>query len=604
MFELDGEATVQALAKAVASAAQMAEQARAAGRHDWWKPREAALLAVGSASERLAALGAAGCDLGPLQAAAVAQGLLGEELKPPAAGAPGGGVSPFLRGRALWLCSKLAPSLPEEFVAPILHAAVAAMTPSSPAALRIGACRCVSAAAPRVPAAALRPLLPSVYSALASLLSEISEEALHLVLDALLEVVKADPEAAAAAEPQLAPLLLQLWGRHFNDPSLSGDAAELLSALARSGPAAEEAVFRKALPPLAALLRTPDAQPLGLVESALDLVTVLLRQPPAQRGAARAAHAELFSPAVALALHSQDVGVMQSACECLRALLRGAGDAQTLREWGCDGAGAGDAAAALFSAAARLLSPDLEERAAVFVGPLLTALAQRAPGLVQPLLPEILRAVVRRMRTAEVPMVLTSLVRVFPPLALADAGGLLDMLERIPLENPTAEEGSTALEFVMRQWTQWAGEISGAFAIKESTAALVAVLCSGHRALATLAVRGKEIEVVTGIRTRARAKAAGAQQPTFEQVPLGAKLLALVADALLEAEEADAAQWVEDGADGDGDEGGDGDSDSDDGARTHPRAATAPFPPPPAARLSPCGEPSQAHSRSPPSCLR
>lgn len=110
MFELDGEATVHALAKAASSAASVAEQARAGGRRDWWKAREAALLAVGSACERLSALAAGGCDLGPLQAAAVAQGLLGDELR------SGGDAPPFLRGRALWVCSKLVPSLPDEFV--------------------------------------------------------------------------------------------------------------------------------------------------------------------------------------------------------------------------------------------------------------------------------------------------------------------------------------------------------------------------------------------------------------------------------------------------------------------------------------------------------
>lgn len=436
------------------------------------------------------------------------------------------------------------------------------MNPASPAALRIGACRAVSAAAPRAPPAALRPLLPAVYTALAALLSDISEEALHLVLDALLEIVRADAEAAAQAEPQLAPLLLQLWANHFNDPALSSDAAELLRALAACGATAEEAVFRRVLPPLAALLRSADAQPLGLVESALDLAAVLMQRPPASRAVGRAAHAELFAPVIALAQYSQDTGVLQSACECLRALLRTAGDAATLRAWGCDGAGSGDAAAALFSAAARLLSPELDERAAMFVGPLLTALAQRAPELVSPLLPGILRAVVERMRTAEVPMVLTALVRVFPPLVHANAAQLCDLLEQIPIDNPKGEEGRNALEFAMRQWTQWAGEISGAFAIKESTTAMAALLCSGHRALTAVTVRGKEIETVTGIRTRARAKAAGNAQPQYEQVALGARLLALIADALMEAEEADAAQWVEDdggeGAEGDGD-----DSDSD-----------------------------------------
>lgn len=196
-----------------------------------------------------------------------------------------------------------------------------------------------------------------------------------------------------------------------------------------------------------------------------------------------------------------------------------------------------------------------QERAALFVGPLVTMMVQRMPDLVAPLLPQVCHAVALRMRAASVPMVLTALVRVFPSLVLTNPAGLCDLLQGIPMEGSAPEEGTSALVYVMRQWTQWAGEINGAFAIKESTAAMAALLASGHPALSAVSVRGKEIETTQGIRTRSKAKAAGGEA-RFEEVPLAAKLLSLIADALLEAEEADAAQWVEDGE-------GEGGSDSD-----------------------------------------
>ena len=56
---------------------------------------------------------------------------------------------------------------------------------------------------------------------LGQLLSESSEEALHLVLEAMLVVVKADPAAAVQWQGALAPAALRIWSEHVTDPLLS-----------------------------------------------------------------------------------------------------------------------------------------------------------------------------------------------------------------------------------------------------------------------------------------------------------------------------------------------------------------------------------------------
>ncbi len=71
-----------------------------------------------------------------------------------------------------------------------------------------------------------------IATGLQNLLNTTGEETLHLALECLTAVIKADAAAAAALEPQLSPRLLALWSKHVHDPLLSIDAVEAIEALA------------------------------------------------------------------------------------------------------------------------------------------------------------------------------------------------------------------------------------------------------------------------------------------------------------------------------------------------------------------------------------
>lgn len=79
-----------------------------------------------------------------------------------------------------------------------------------------------------------RPLkFDLIATGLQSLLNTSGEEILHLALECLTAVIKADAAAAAAMEPHLSPRLLALWSKHIHDPLLSIDAVEAIEALAK-----------------------------------------------------------------------------------------------------------------------------------------------------------------------------------------------------------------------------------------------------------------------------------------------------------------------------------------------------------------------------------
>lgn len=77
---------------------QEAAAAKAAGREDWWKLREAALYAVGTVSDSLIDLGAGSGVRLALDVPGLMASVLQEDLVPSA--------PPFLIGRALWVASR------------------------------------------------------------------------------------------------------------------------------------------------------------------------------------------------------------------------------------------------------------------------------------------------------------------------------------------------------------------------------------------------------------------------------------------------------------------------------------------------------------------
>ncbi|CAM6086065.1 unnamed protein product [Calypogeia fissa] len=491
-----------------------AAQAKAAGRLEWWKLREAAILAVGTVASQITASQSEGhlnFSLEPFL-----DEILIEDI------GRGMELCPFLHGRALWAAAKFAPSMNQQRSEQFFYAAVSGLSGDIPAPIKIGACRALATILPNIDPSILQPRSAIVFAALGALLQEASDETLHLVLETLQAAVNADNQATAAVESTISPLLLNVWAKHVADPFISIDALEILEAV-KEVPGCLEPLASRVLPVLASIFGNPKQEPEGLIAGALDLLTMLLKKAPILL--VQKAHDVTFAPLISIVLQSDDNSELQNATESLAAFVREGGEA--LLGWGGDPS---RTMQMLLDAAARLLNPELESSSALFVGSFINALILHLSTMMAPYIRQLVTALLACIRSTELIALKTSLVLVIARLvhmSSPNVGQFIDLLVTLPVDY-------NALEFLMSQWTKHQGDIQGSYQIKVSTTALALLLASGHPSLGSITVQGHLKASSTGVVTRARSKVT---PNTWTVMSLPAKLLSLLAGAIVEIQE-------------------------------------------------------------------
>ncbi|GIL86369.1 hypothetical protein Vretifemale_14670 [Volvox reticuliferus] len=599
-FNLDAAG---ALVDAVERRTQEAAASQAAGQAGWWKLREAALLALGCCVASFpggVGDGRGGGGRGQRQRATMAglqsrlQLLVDEVLR---ADLQGPLINPLLVGRAMWLAARLQPILRPDQQGPLLAAAAAGLNSHLPSPVKIGACRVLASLAPRVPAEVLGPLADSLYGGLLALLTCSGEEALNLVLESMVPLVKADPTAAARALPALLTPLLQVWSRYVTDPLLAESSLEVLAVLARV-PQCLGPLTQQVLPVVAKVVQQPRGQPDGLVEGCLDLLAMLVR--PGKREVVAAVAANCCGPLLALlpggpaADVDDDTGTLtHGAVELLVELVRAGGEdflswaapsmngaaivsvqgatsspssaslsPMSTSPTGCHGApasAASDAAifSALLSTTLRMLDPAADEYRTCLAGDLAAALVHCLPSraAVQPVLGELLEACCRKLAASNLSPLVGGLLAALGHMALVGgAGGWLEALGAMQMASQDAGAPTSGLQIVLPLLLERHSDVRGALATRVICLALLEMLQSRHPLLMAITVRGKRHDLNTGVRTRRQAAAAGGEQ--WMVVPAAVKMAAVVAELMADQ------RWLgEEEADGSEDDDDDGDDD-------------------------------------------
>ncbi|XP_021292945.1 importin-9 [Herrania umbratica] len=502
---------IDAILNAVRKRFSESQQEKAGGSVVWWRIREATLFALSSLSEQL------------LEAEVPGLGNLLEQMITEDMGI-GVHEYPFLYARMFVSVARFSSMISCGILEHFLHAAIRTIGMDVPPAVKVGACRALSQLLNEANKSVIQPQIMGLLSSLTDLLHQASDETLHLVLETLQAAIRAGHESSASAEPIISPIILNMWAFHVSDPFISIDAIEVLEAI-KDAPGCIRPLASRILAYLGPILNKPQQQPDGLVAGSLDLLTMLLKNAPPD--VVKAAYDVCFDAIIRIVLQSDDHSEMQNATECLASFV--SGGRQEVLAWGSDSR---FTMRSLLDAASRLLDPDLESSGSLFVGSYILQLILHLPSQMAQHIRDLIVALVRRMQSASIAGLKSSLLLIFARLVHMSSPNveqLINLLITIP-----AVGYQNAFVYVMSEWTKQQGEIQGAYQIKVTASALALLLSTRHAELTNINVQGHLIKSVAGIATRSKAKSAPDQ---WTMVPLPAKILALLADALIEIQE-------------------------------------------------------------------
>ncbi|XP_057447978.1 uncharacterized protein LOC130739637 [Lotus japonicus] len=489
---------------------------KVSGSASWWRIREATLFALSSLSEQRLEIEESGFDTSSLKTL-VEQIITEDSLIDPF-------EYPFLFARIFTSAAKFSSLLSHGVLEHFLNAAMKAITMHTPPPVKIGACRALSQLLPEAKDKIVQPQLLGLFSSLTELLNQASDETLHMVLETLHAAVMTGHESSTLVESIISPVILNVWASHVLDPFISIDALEVLEAI-KNIPGCIHALVSRVLPYIGPILNKPQEQADGLVAGSLDLVTILLKNAPGD--VVKAIYDVSFNAVIRIILQSDEHSEIQNATECLSAFI--SGGRQDILNWGSDSE---STMRSLLDVASRLLDPNLESSGSLFVGSYILQLILHLPSHMAIHIRDLVAALVRRMQSAQIASLRSSLLVVFARLvhlSVPNVGQFIDLLISIP-----AEGHDNSFAYVMSEWTKQQGEIQGAYQIKVTTSALALLLTSRHNELAKIHVNGHLIKSGMGITTRSKAKSAPDQ---WVMLPLPTKIVGLLADSLTEIQE-------------------------------------------------------------------
>ncbi|TQD87913.1 hypothetical protein C1H46_026550 [Malus baccata] len=205
----------------------------------WWRIREAALFALSSLSDQL-------LEAEESELTRVGLGNLLEQVITEDSGLDVHQY-PFLYSRIFSSVAKFSSVISHGVLEHFLFAAIKAIGMDVPPPVKVGACRALSELLPEMNKGIIQPHLMSLFSSLSELLSQASDETLHLVLETLQEAIKAGYELSVSIEPVISPVVLNMWASHISDPFISIDAIEVLETL-KNAPGCIRPLVSRVLP--------------------------------------------------------------------------------------------------------------------------------------------------------------------------------------------------------------------------------------------------------------------------------------------------------------------------------------------------------------------
>ncbi|EKM84237.1 hypothetical protein AGABI1DRAFT_52094 [Agaricus bisporus var. burnettii JB137-S8] len=510
---LPGPAT-RAFSSVTNQVIQSSSQARESGNGQWWRPLEAALAAVGSQAEAVHDCVQDEQDSGrakPIDIEHLLANVVPNIL--------GLSQEPFLQGRGFVFASQFAKLLPLQSSGQYLEAGLQVIeSPGAGIPVKISAIKAVHNFFQEGDDTALAPFAPRLAKDLGPILSAASEDTLGLVLESLSVVVQVDkgswvtPDLAAS----ITQVTLEVWHKNNRDPIFISILTDVLESLAEASSGIYETVVENALPSLRQAIGNSKKEESWVASSAINLAASLARGAP-ESGLGQGFFS-LLAPALFGCLgDAEDRDVIQNGIETLTLIVRK--DCNQMVVW-VDAEGRNGLEYTLKLVARLLESQD--ESGGLVIGDLIIHLFRKAGEAILPVLPQLLQAMVVRMKTAKTATFLQSLVCPFAFLISNQRDTTLDLLESMNID------GRSGLDILVQTWCENAETFQGFWASRISTLGLTELLISERPSLRNIVVKGELIvkpETKNVIMTRSKTKKTPHE---FTSLPFPVKALKIV----------------------------------------------------------------------------
>eukprot|EP00698_Gefionella_okellyi_P025968 TRINITY_DN974_c0_g1_i2.p1 TRINITY_DN974_c0_g1~~TRINITY_DN974_c0_g1_i2.p1 ORF type:complete len:932 (-),score=219.47 TRINITY_DN974_c0_g1_i2:531-3326(-) len=517
IVEVYGEDGLRAIINAAFARMADAAQRQQAGHPQWWKLREACLLAIGSISDDI--LDALEDEVAVLDV----HTLLGQTLISDLSAES----HEFLRGRALWLASRLSSVVPVEMWGPYAKYAVDSLDTRVSMPVRVCACRALAKFA-KLDGALLVQWLPQIIGGVCALdespaAGENTEDIVTLVLEILARMLRLDQQKAAEHYAKPMAIAMRVWVQNNEDATMIDCCCDVFDALA-ANPYTREVVQQTMVPMIVKVMHSPETHADGMLAAAMELLTKLV-----QHGDGNTA-IELIDQLLPMLLKhmtvKENTAALQNGCDCLSAILKAGGEAVVSS---CGGQGL----QIIMHICTFMLSPEVSDQARLYLPPLLIQLIRRVPQHIMPLLPSVLGSVVDLFLRTNHPPFKSFLNLVLAQLAFSNAADLINFLGGLSQD---------ILSAVLREWTHHFQDTLTTYRRKLHVVALANILALNDPRVMGVAVRGQMI-VDTSQARQTRASSRG-QTAQYTTVPFVQKVLELLAEQLMvsgDDEEADGA---------------------------------------------------------------
>ncbi|EJD03488.1 ARM repeat-containing protein [Fomitiporia mediterranea MF3/22] len=519
LLEREPGVTVHALSQAVNRLVSESQQARKTGNTEWWRPLEAALVALGSVSDGVTDFCEDEEEAGrpkPINIEVLLTDVIPQLLSL--------SDCPFLQGRSFVFASQYSKLLPSQLADQYMSAAITVMeNENAGIPIKVSAVKAIQNFASGMDESILLPVAFQIAKDLGPFLLVTNEDTLSLVLETLSSVVNVGKGAWISPElaEQLSTAMLRVWVHNNKDPILISILTDIFTSIASSSkPDVYQSVVKTSLPNLCNAITTAKSDECWVTSSAIELVTSLVEGAP-EGGLGEGFFATLAPCLFECLRTAEDRDVLQNGVLCLTWIVRK--DVKQILEWR-DSSGQSGADRVL-AVIAKLLENE-DESGGLVIGDLIIHLLRRATSSIVPVLPELLQAMVRRMQTAKTATFVQSLVIPFAFLVQSERDTVLSLLEGIDVN------GRSGLDILIQTWCENAEVFQGFWPSRVSTLGLCQLFASERPSLQNLTVKGDIIvtpETRDVIVTRSRAKKTPHE---FTKISFPVKALKLIVNDL------------------------------------------------------------------------